>query len=263
MKKYEGYALITGGSDGMGLEFAKQLAEEGYNLVLVARETKKLKAASDHIKKKYKVDVVIISQDLTKIESADLIYDELKKNKIHVGLLVNNAGFAVFSQFDEMPRQKSRDMISLMCMGYVELTHKFLPDMLKNGSGGIIILSSVVAKFPGPFISVYSSTKAFSLQFGRSLHAEYHKKGIDVLTVCPGAMDTKFFNDTDNLAPSIALLKPENIVPKSLEALGKDIVITFPNDIAARAGLIFTRVMSDKLVEKVTLKIIKDMFHKK
>ena len=183
MNKYEGYALITGSSSGLGLEYAKQLAAEGYDLVLVARDKSRLAKAVADIKKDYSVDVISISQDLSKPESTDVIFTTLQKKKIHVGLLFNNAGFTTFADFHETPRDKTLGMINLMCSSLTDLTYKFLPPMFEKGSGGIVFVASIAAFFPGPLIAVYDAAKAFALQLGINLHAEYAHKGIDVLAV--------------------------------------------------------------------------------
>ncbi len=101
MKKYEGYALITGGSSGIGLALAHELAAKGYDLVLVARDLHALKKVQIEIKEAHKVDVITISQDLSKPESTDIIFEKLQKKHIHVGLLVNNAGFGSLGYFLE------------------------------------------------------------------------------------------------------------------------------------------------------------------
>jgi short-subunit dehydrogenase len=263
MKKYEGYALITGGTGGIGLEFAKQLADKGYNLVLVARNKDKLAADAKGLMKKYSVDVVTISQDLSKIESTEVIFEALKKKKIHVGLLINNAGFGLMGNFHELSHQKSLEMLNVMCLSLTDLTYKFLPGMLAKGSGGIIFLSSIAGQLPGPYFAVYSSAKAFSLHFALSLHAEYEKKGLDILAVCPGGVDSHFFRESGEGVPvpaKTALLSPVDVAAKSLDALGKQIVITIPNDMKTRVGLVLKNVMPYSAIEKVSQQVIKDLW---
>jgi uncharacterized protein len=262
MKNYEGYALITGGSSGIGLEFAKQLAEQGYNLVLVARNKEKLAAEANGLKKKYSVEVVTISQDLSKLEAADIIFETLKKKKIHVGLLVNNAGFGIMGHFHELSREKALNMVNVMCVNSMDLSLKFLPPMLKKGIGGIIFLSSLAGTVPGPYYVVYSSAKAFELQMAISLHAEYDRNGIDVLAVCPGAVETEFFGVDKFPRPldSVHLLASDEVARQSLQALGKVIVLGMPNDLMAKIGLKLNNLMTYKASETITKKIIKDMW---
>lgn len=260
MKKYNGYALITGGSSGIGLEFAHQLAAQGYNLVLIARNIEKLELAARNIKNKYPVDVLIISQDMAKLESADITYNQLKKNNIQVGLLINNAGFDISREFfHNMDLNHQMELVNLMCLGYMNLTYKFLPAMLEKSSGGIIMISSLAALVPVPLGAVYSAAKAFSLKLGINLHAEYHNKGIDILTVCPAFVDTNIFETSGNSMPSITPLTTDEVVKKSLNALGKDIVLVLKNkQFQQRFFLLLAKVLPDTIVEKLVKKYYKD-----
>ncbi len=260
MKKYEGYALITGASSGIGAEFAKQLAAAGHDLVLVARDETRLEGVAAEIRKEYSVDVITISHDLSKLESTDIIFNTLQKKKVHVGLLINDAGFSTFSSFHETPRDKSMEMINLMCSSLMDLTYKFIPPMLEKGSGGIVFISSVVAAFPSPLIAVYSAAKAFSLHLAINLHAEYAKKGIDILAVCPGLVDTHFLKNSGTPMPKANLLQPSYVVQKSLNALGKNIVLNLPHDTGTKIGLFLNRFITPKISEKITSKIYKKMW---
>src|SRR5689334_9775775 len=103
MKKYDGYALITGGSSGLGLEFARQLAVAGYNLVLVAKDKAKLEAAASKLREQHSIDVVSIAADLSTRDSTQVILTALKAENIHVGILINNAGFIYVRHFHKMP----------------------------------------------------------------------------------------------------------------------------------------------------------------
>lgn len=260
MKKYEGYALVTGASSGIGSDFAMQLAAAGYDLVLVARNEPRLKKVAADIKKEHAVDIIIIVQDLSKPESTDIIFDTLTEKKIHVGLLVNNAGFTTFGSFHETPRDKSLEMINVMCTSYMDLTYKFLSPMLEKGSGGVIFISGVPGILTAPLIAVYGAAKVFTLQLGINLHAEYAKKGIDVLTVCPGLVDTNFLKTANAPLPKAPFLHPTHVAEKSLAALGKDIVLTLPSDTGVKMGLFLTRFLSYKMSEKITAKVYKQMW---
>lgn len=261
MKKYEGYALITGGSSGLGLEFAKQLGELGYNLVLVARDDKKLESARKLLTKSYDIDVVSITQDLTHPDSTDIIHGILQKKKIHVGLLVNNAGTATTHSFHKTPRNITLDMVKVSCQSVTDLTQKFLPGMLAKGSGGIIFLSSPVARLPGPFSAVYAACKAFELHLAVSLHAEYSNTGIDILALSPGITDTNLYHRGELLVPPKAkFLQPSVVVKKALDSLGKKIEVVVPNDMPLRIGTFMAGILPRKLMEKISLKVVKGMW---
>jgi len=145
----------------------------------------------------YKIDVVSILQDLSDLDSADIIFNQLQKKKIHVRLLINNAGFATKGLFHETDRKKYLDLIKVMCLTMADLVYKFLPPMLEKGSGGIIITSSVAAHMPVPLSTIYGASKGFSFNFGINLHCEYANKGIDILTICPAWVDTNIFKVSD------------------------------------------------------------------
>lgn len=262
MTKYNGHALITGGSSGIGLEFAYQLAAQGYNLVLVARNMEKLEKAASNIKHKYPVDVLVISQDMAKLESADIIYKQLQAQNIQVGLLINNAGFNVSREiFHKLDLNRQIEMVNLLCIGYMSLIHKFLPAMLEKKSSGIIIVSSFSALLPAPLASIYSAAKAFTLKFGINLHAEYSNKGIDILTVCPAFVETNFFEAAGNPVPPLALLTTNEVVKKSLQALGNEIVLVLNNkQFKLKLMFLLSKILSDKIIEKLVRKYIKDSF---
>lgn len=261
MKKYKGYALITGASEGIGLEYAKLLAKEGYDLVLVARNLKKLESAASLIKKNYKVKAEVISQDLTKVESTDAIIDFLKKKKIHVGILINNVGFMnALARFHEVPRHFSLNMINTMCVCTADLTHQLLPGMLKEGSGAIIFMSSLATPFSGSFIAVYNACKSFEMKLAQALHAEYTNRGIDVLAVCPDAVNTNFFNSENFYPPATPMLDADEVAKAALGALGKKIVLVLPASIMPKIGGVMSNVLPYTIIEKVTFKVLKQMW---
>jgi len=166
---------------------------------------------------------------------------------------VSNAGSGDFGYFHEIDHGKTLDMIKVMCLGYADLIHKFLPPMLDRKSGGVILMSSLAALPPGPLTAVYAACKAFSLQLGISLHAEYGGKGIDILTVCPGSIDTPFFDNLEDKRVRLLLdtfKPPEEVAEKALKALGKDIVVTLPSDLSQRSAYL-TPFMPHKLTEKI------------
>ncbi len=259
MRKYEGYALITGGSSGIGLEFARKLAAEGYSLVLVARNLTKLKEVAIELKQKYPVDVLPLSQDLIDPDSTEIIFKHLQEKNIHISLLINNAGFGNPQEyFHKIDQNIHSDMINLMCLSYVNLIYKFLPPMLEKKSGGIILISSLAALFPVPLNTIYSASKTFVLKLGINLHAEYSAKGIDILTVCPAYTDTNIFAATNETPPPIPMLTTEEVVQKSLNRLGKDIVLVLKNkQFQQRLFSFLANFLSDKTKEKLVKKYLK------
>jgi short-subunit dehydrogenase len=234
------------------------LAEEGYNLVLVAQDETKLEAAAREIRENYSVLVVTISQDLSKEESTLAIVKELKDKDIYIGLLINNAGIGWMSRFHETPSDKIKGMIKVMCYTTTGLTYHLLPEMLKRGRGGIIFMSSLAGTLPCPGLSVYASTKAYLLEFAINLYTEYAHRGIDVLAVCPGLVNTDFARRAGHIARG-SKLDPKNVASKALKALGKKVVLVIPSDFGMRMASIFRNVLPYKLMTKISKIIVKQI----
>lgn len=182
-------ALITGATSGLGFEFVKLFAKDGYDLVLVARNTAKL----EEIKLTYSdLNVTIISKDLSETGAARYVFEEVEKLKIDVDILVNNAGFGLLGKFDELDINKQLNMIQLNVMALTELTYYLLPNMKKKNFGRILNVASTAAFQPGPLMAVYYATKAFVLSFSEALVEELSETNITVTTLCPGATKTNF-----------------------------------------------------------------------
>jgi uncharacterized protein len=190
-EKYGPWAVITGATSGTGYEFAKLLAEQGFNLILVARGKEALHKTESTIRNQFNVHVRIVSADLSDANSVRAIEDAARD--IDVGLLVNNAGYSITGEFHRVGWDKQEKLIDTILYSPMALTHIFSNKMMtREGGGGIIFVSSSVAYTPMPLWSVYAAGKAALLSFGESISQELKKYNVDVLTICPGAMKTKF-----------------------------------------------------------------------
>lgn len=225
-------ALITGGSNGIGLELAKVFAREGYDLILVARGQSNLDSASMQLLQKYRVSVKTIAKDLAKIESAKEIFEQLASEHIKVDALVNNAGFAVYGRFDEQKIEDLLNMINLNINTLVYLTHLFLPQMIESKNGKILNVSSTAAFQPGPLMAVYYASKSFVLPFSEALRAELKDHGIAVTALCPGPTKTNFFNISPeikqtNLLSRVGTLDPGIVAEAGYKGLlsNKSVVV--------------------------------------
>jgi short-subunit dehydrogenase len=185
-------ALITGSSGGIGLELAKIHAENGDNLVLIARSKDKLEKLKTELELKFKVQVYTIGKDLSISNSATEVYNELKRENISVDYLINNAGFGDFGLFAESDWTKQEKMINLNITSLSHFTRLFLPDMIKRKSGKIMNVASTAAFQPGPTMAVYFATKAFVLSFSEAINNEVSENGITVTALCPGATESGF-----------------------------------------------------------------------
>jgi uncharacterized protein len=194
-KKNE-YALVTGGTSGIGYELAKLLAMDGYNLVLVARSSERLLEVSDEFQD-LGVDVLLLDKDLFETNAAREIYDELKSQQINIDILINNAGQGQKGNFHEVALDRHLEVIQLNITSLVSLTKLFLDDMVKRNKGKILNLASVVSKTPAPEFSVYAASKAFVLSFSEALAKELEETNVTVTALLPGRTDTDFFFKAD------------------------------------------------------------------
>jgi uncharacterized protein len=219
MSFYQGQtALITGASGGLGATFAQELAARGMNTILVARSTEKLRALATELTAKYQQRNDVITLDLVPAGSAITLANQIAEMGLQVDLLVNNAGFATYGNFESIELQRDRDQVLLNIATLVDLCHIFIPQMLERKSGSIINLASVVGFQPVPYMTVYAASKAFVLSLSEGLWAEYGDRGIRVIALCPGATDTSFHEVAGQPVPD-RISTPEEVVKAGLKAL--------------------------------------------
>jgi uncharacterized protein len=185
-------ALITGASSGIGFEFAKLFAADGHTLVLVARRAEKLAALAAELREKHGPIVHVWREDLADPTAPKRVADRADAEGIEVDVLVNNAGFGAWGAFAELPVEAQLRMMYVNMTALTELTHRFLPGMRQRRRGRILNVSSVVAFQPGPYLAVYSASKAFVLSFSEALAAELTDSGVSVTCLCPGFTATEF-----------------------------------------------------------------------
>ena len=216
-------ALITGASAGLGAEFALQLAQEGYDLALTARRINRLEELASTLQQQYSIQVLVQPADLSTTEGvADI---EMWISKIPtLEMLVNNAGYGIRGSFAADPVEKSLAMIQVHVMAAVRLTHAALPAMLRRHKGAIINVSSMAAFFPIRNV-IYSSTKAFLVNFSKSLQSELWGSGVKVQALIPGYVHTEF-HDTEEFhgyskskIPKLFWLEAPDVVSRSLKDL--------------------------------------------
>ena len=186
------YALVTGATSGIGLEISKDLAKRGYNLILVARTRDKLDSLSSELAIEYNIDCDFFSSDLTLINSPNEIYEYTSQKKYNVNILINNAGYALPNAFHENSLEDEEKCLRVLGTSVIALTKKYINDMISNGGGKIMIVSSVAAFAPASSLqSLYGPVKTFMNRFSESL-SFYNKYGISSTAVCPGYTVTNF-----------------------------------------------------------------------
>ena len=217
-------ALITGGSSGMGLEYARQLAGKGYDIILVSNREEELNAASDSLRAAFNVSVTTHFQDLAVPDAADKLFAWcLEEAGILPDVVVNNAGMFFFKELDKADLERVQAMVNLHVVTVTRLCLLFGDAMKKRGSGYLLNVSSMAARLPVPGITVYSATKAYLKSFGRSLSYELKPYGVTLTTVCPAAIATPLYKLSDKwmrLGVRVGLIKtPRWLVKKALRAL--------------------------------------------
>lgn len=193
MKNLDGkWALITGASSGLGVEFAKLFAERNANLVLVARRTEPMEQLAESLRKNQSVQVLFIGTDLSRPEAAAGLKTQLDARGIEIEVLVNNAGFGVYGEFLDQSLGKIAEMMRLNIMTLTELTHFFGREMANRGHGRIVLVASVLGYQAVPGYASYAASKAYVLLLGEALHQELAPRGVSVTTVSPGTTATAF-----------------------------------------------------------------------
>ena len=171
---------------------AKIFSKKGYNLVLVARNGKRLKKIKKRLEELYGVLAEVIVKDLAEENAASEIYNHTQKKKIKVDILVNNAGFGDFGRFAEAEIEKLENMVRVNIMALMQLSYLYAGPMIERGSGRILNVASMAAFEPGPLMAVYYASKAFVLSFTEALSVELKGSGVTVTALCPGPTKTGF-----------------------------------------------------------------------
>lgn len=185
-------ALITGASSGIGKELAYLHAQQGGDLIIVARSEGKLNELKQELENKHNIQVMCIVKDLSDQQAAAEVYKEVKEAGIAVEYLINNAGFGGIGKFHEREWEKDLSMINLNIIALTALTRFFLPDFVKRNSGRILNVSSTASLLPGPLQAVYYATKAYVTSFSNAIAEELSDTKVTVTALLPGATETSF-----------------------------------------------------------------------
>jgi len=218
------YAVITGATSGIGYELAKLFAQDGYNLIIVARTEEDLQQSTTEFKEQYRIDVVPIAKDLFQKEAAFELYEQIKRKNFLVDVLVNDAGQGEYGLFVESDILRQLDIIQLNVSSLTTLTYLFLKDMVARNEGKILQLASIASQLPGPWQAVYHGTKAYVLSFTEALMRELKDSAVTITALQPGPTDTDFFNKADMQQSKILdskLSNPVQVAKDGYEALMK------------------------------------------
>lgn len=261
MKSLKGqWALVTGASSGIGKEFAEALAQQGANLVLVARRVELMEALAQEIQTRHGVQVKVQGADLSVPGTAARLDAELATQGIDIGVLVNNAGMGVISDFLDQAPQSLLDMLNLNVIGLTELTQVFAASMKARGGGHILLVASVAAFQPCPKYAAYAASKSYVLSFGEALHTELAPHGITVSVLCPGVTDTGFF-DAAASQPN-AMMKRMMMKPRPVAELGLSSLFKGKSSVVAgtinRIMTFSARLLSRQFLSRLTYRLAQD-----
>lgn len=216
-------ALITGATSGFGREFCNLFAADGHDLVISARHEEDLQGVRQEIESQYQVAVTTIVKDFTMLDAAQELYDEISQKAITIEYLVNNVGFGDVHFFYEKPWVKIQDMIQVNITTLTQLTHLYLPEMLRRNSGRILNLASIVSLMPTPKMAVYAATKAYVLSFTEALIQEVKDSDVTLTALLPGASDTEFFErahgENTRIVQETKLQNPKKVAQDGYEAM--------------------------------------------
>ena len=188
------YALITGGTAGIGLDIARELARQGHNILLTARREERLIEISASLAEEFNIDCNYIAADLAQVSAPEIIYNFCSENDFVVEILVNNAGYSINKKFHETDEEEEEKFLRVLGIAVVALTKKFIPSMLEQKHGKIMMVSSL-ASFAPPssgWGALYGPVKTFVNRFGDAININYRSKGITSTNVCPGFTVTEF-----------------------------------------------------------------------
>jgi len=186
-------ALITGASSGLGVDFARQLAQRGCRLILVARRQDRLYGIQEQISTTYNVPVESIAMNLVEVNAPQRLYDQLQAANQDVDVLVNNAGYGLFGEFASLPWERTQTMLELDVLVLTRLMRLFMPGMVERNYGFILNVASTGSFQPTPTYAAYAAAKSYVLSLTEAVHYELRHTAVKCTALCPGVTRTEFF----------------------------------------------------------------------
>ena len=225
------WALVTGASSGLGVDFARDLAGREMNLVLVARREEKLRQVQEEIIQDFQVEVKIIPFDLAGKNAPRELSEKIREMSIEIEVLINNAGFGIYGAFLEADYQVEQDMLQLNMATLTGLTKIYTREMQERGSGYVMLVASNGAYQPSPGYAAYSATKSYVLSLGEAVNYELKDSPVSLTVVSPGPTRTEFHDVTgqgrDNLYLKLVTMESKKVTRIGIDAMlkGKPSVI--------------------------------------
>lgn len=258
-ERYGPWAVVAGGSTGLGAAYVRELASGGLNILTIARNGDKLRALKVECEERYGVEVRPLRLDLLEPDAFDRVVSETRQTE--VGLLIYNAAFPNAGAFLDRTVGQQRSVVTLNCMRPTELAHHFGALMTERGRGGIVLMSSLTAFNGSPFISTYGATKAFNMILGEGLWYELGKRSVDVVVCCAGVITTPNFEE--GFSGKASLIEPPKMTPEEVArlavgALGKKNVL-IPGRMNSFLSFLMRRVMSRRAAVRLMAKTVEDL----
>lgn len=249
-------AVVTGASAGLGVEFARQIAARGWNLLITARRKERLEALAAELNARYGVAVRVVPADLADPEQVRRLAGELQQ-AAPVDLLVNNAGFGLYGNFWELDREAQAGMAEVHMLASVRLAHAVLPGMLAQRRGGLVQVASMAAFIPGRKSVMYAASKSFLVAFSQALQTELRGSGVHVQALCPGFIRTEFHNVPDlngfdrRKIPGWLWLNARDVVDSSLREIQRGSGVVIPGFWYGLGGFFLRTALIGGLVRKL------------
>jgi len=249
--KYGPYALVAGGSDGLGVAFAGALAHRGLNLVLIARNKERLETSAERLREQYSVDVITLVSDLADYENTKTLIAGLK---VSIGLLVYNAAFAPIGLFENTSEEHLSLAASVNVRAPLLLAKLLCTPMIQNKRGGVVLMSSLAGAQGSPKLATYAATKAFNAVLAEGLWKELQPHGIDVIGCCAGAILTPGYEQAEKKSRTApGTMTAENVAEQALNALGHGPIV-IPGGVNKMARFVLTRLLTRKAAIAIMMK---------
>jgi len=249
-RKYK-YALITGASSGIGAEFARQLAEEGYSPILVARRKERLVELGKEIEHEFSVDCTILTADLSYMSECARVFEYIEK--LPVGIIINNAGFGDCGAFVDGNLEKELSMIDVNVKAMHYITKLALRKFRMQKGGYLLNVASSAGLYPdGPYMATYYATKSYVVSLTRAIATELNELGfsrIHISALCPGPVDTEF-NEVADVEFALKGITPQYCVSEAIRGMKQQKLIIVPS-LVMKLGVIGSRFLPERLLSKI------------
>jgi len=241
-EKYGPFALVAGGSDGLGAAYAEAIARRGVNLVLIARQEDRLKATAARLKEEYKIDVITITADMADFENVKKLISTLT---VSIGLLVYNAAFVPIGLFENTSEEHLALAAAVNVKAPLLLAKLLSASMIQQKRGGIVLMSSLAGGQGSPKLAAYAATKSFNAILAEGLWKELKPHGIDVLACCPSAILTPGYSKAQKTKSVPGTMEASEVAEQALNALGKG-PIFIPGAVNKIGRFLLGRILSRK-----------------